>query len=131
VTDDTADFKVGYKKPPTESQFKKGRSGNPSGRPKGSKNFVTSFHEISREPILVTEGGRSVTRSKFDVILLRMVNDAISGSAPARRDFFQAIRLFQQDEVPDATASESSDRDAELMKNFMTRMQKMRTEEPT
>tara|TARA_Y100000590_G_scaffold155765_1_gene179048 strand:- start:267 stop:593 length:327 start_codon:yes stop_codon:yes gene_type:complete len=27
-----------YKKPPKHSQFKKGKSGNPKGRPKGSKN---------------------------------------------------------------------------------------------
>lgn len=30
--------KIGYKKPPKKSQFKKGKSGNPKGRPKGSKN---------------------------------------------------------------------------------------------
>ncbi len=32
---------VGYKKPPLHSRFKKGQSGNPRGRPRGSKNFST------------------------------------------------------------------------------------------
>ncbi len=38
--------------PPAHTRFKKGRSGNPSGRPKGTKNPATclSFTRISRQP---------------------------------------------------------------------------------
>jgi len=32
------DDEVGYKKPPKNSQFKKGQSGNPGGRPRREKN---------------------------------------------------------------------------------------------
>jgi hypothetical protein len=31
-----SEYKVGYGKPPRSGQFKRGNSGNPKGRPKGS-----------------------------------------------------------------------------------------------
>ena len=45
MTDDTSDdpFEVGYKRPPRQSRFQPGQSGNPRGRPKGSKNRVTAL----------------------------------------------------------------------------------------
>ena len=36
-----ADYAVGYGKPPKHTRFKKGRSGNPRGRPRGAKNLST------------------------------------------------------------------------------------------
>ena len=38
---------VGYRSPPKHSQFKKGASGNPKGRPKGTKSFAPATLKIS------------------------------------------------------------------------------------
>ena len=44
-SDDKQNSAVGYGRPPVNRQFKPGQSGNPRGRPKGSKNFPTMFAE--------------------------------------------------------------------------------------
>jgi Family of unknown function (DUF5681) len=55
---------VGYKRPPREHQFRPGRSGNPSGRPKGARNFKSELREELSELITVRDGEREIQVSK-------------------------------------------------------------------
>jgi Family of unknown function (DUF5681) len=54
---------VGYRRPPRNRQFKPGQSGNPTGRPKGAKNFATALAEELDAPITATENGKRKTIS--------------------------------------------------------------------
>ena len=54
ANDGKRDYAVGYGKPPRQTQFKKGQSGNPNGRARGSKNLATlimaALNEIHPAP---------------------------------------------------------------------------------
>jgi hypothetical protein len=73
------DYQVGFRKPPKHSQFVKGRSGNPAGRPKGTKNFPTIFEAELDVRVPVTENGKRKNITKRHAIVKQMVNKAASG----------------------------------------------------
>lgn len=72
-------YEVGYKKPPKETQFKKGQSGNPSGRKK--KPIPKSLHEAIvlelADIVTIKENGKAVKMPKYELLAKAIINDAI------------------------------------------------------
>jgi ribosomal protein S25 len=54
-------YEVGYAKPPEGAKFRKGVSGNPRGRPKGSKNKLPALNEEKMKAIILEEAYRTIT----------------------------------------------------------------------
>ena len=81
MSEDVNDYEVGYGKPPKHSQFKKGRSGNPKGRPRGDKNVGTMVRETFLRKIPITENGKQKKVSILEALLRQMVNAALKGEA--------------------------------------------------
>lgn len=76
-------YEIGYGKPPKDSQFQSGQSGNKMGRPKGSKNVYTLLNEILNQTIPVREGGKTIKISKKVAMLMQLTNEAIKGNIKA------------------------------------------------
>jgi hypothetical protein len=72
-------YEVGFGRPPKQAQFRKGRSGNPKGRPRGSKNFANLIDEALAEPVIINENGRRMKATKLQVIVKQLVNEAARG----------------------------------------------------
>ena len=78
-----ADYAVGYGKPPRHGGFQKGRSGNPKGRPKGSKNFATLLTEALDEKVQITVDGKRRRITKRELVVKQLVNKSASADLRA------------------------------------------------
>lgn len=78
----------GYKKPPRNRQFRKGQSGNPSGRPKQNISFK-SVDRMLRDCLLQeVEGfvnGKRRKMSRLEAIISRQISDALQGDLQATK----------------------------------------------
>ena len=91
---------VGYGNPPMTRRFKQGQSGNPSGRPHGSKNHKTIVKRIANEMHAVTEDGRRRRRSTLELMLLALRNRAAEGNVPAFRALRKYLARFGPQDTP-------------------------------
>lgn len=73
------DDKVGYRRPPVATRFKKGQSGNPSGKRKARLSPSQRLDRILAETVHVTEGGKSKRMDRAEIFLRQTVNRAIAG----------------------------------------------------
>jgi hypothetical protein len=93
-----AEYEIGYGRPPRETRFEKGRSGNPSGRPKGSRGVSTVIAAALSEKVVVNENGKRRTITKLEAAVKQMANKAAGGDQRAAK---LIIELLHQSESRD------------------------------
>jgi hypothetical protein len=76
-------YDVGHGKPPKQCQFKPGQSGNPSGRPKGARNFQAEVLAELAELTTIQEANREITVSKQRACIKALVAAAMRGDMRA------------------------------------------------
>lgn len=107
-------YEVGYGKPPTSGQFRKGQSGNPRGRRKGARNISTVIEEVLNERITVTERGRRRSITTLEALIRGLRADALSGNLKSRLTMvnlaFQVEAKKEGTVTPDPSASEADSR---------------------
>ncbi len=94
------DKRGGYGRPPVANQFKKGRSGNPKGRPKGSKNAATVFKEALNKKVTIKDGNKVRQVTKAQAFFETALHDAIKGDNKARAVVVAMLRQSGLFELP-------------------------------
>ena len=120
-----ADYSVGYGKPPKETQFVKGKSGNPRGRRRGTQNIATIFVRIGTEKISVKENGRTKTMTRLEAVLRQLNNKALSGDLRAGNLFVSWYQTFEASTEAISSKPEVGERDKAALQNILKRMQRL------
>ena len=99
---------VGYGRPPAATRFVKGQSGNPAGRPRGSKNKPAQLDPYdlrqiilaeANRPIEINERGEFVTISMAEAVMRKIAIDAIKGRPRAQELFIKTIDKAQFESI--------------------------------
>ena len=115
------DYEVGYGKPPKKHRFKKGRSGNVRGRPKGAKNLKTDLREELGEKITIREGDVMKKVSKQRAFVKRLVVSAAKGDQKAITTLVNLwLRIFEPDDSSQRERLTSEER--EIIDRLFKRM---------
>ena len=100
---DQRDYEIGFGRPPKATRFKPGGSGNPRGRPKGSRPVGAVLQEVLRQRIPVTENGRTRRLPALEVMLRRLANEAMRSEPSAVKLMLSLVDRYA--EAPEATLS--------------------------
>lgn len=79
-----ADYKVGPGRPPKEYQWKKGQSGNPSGRRRKKLSKEAILDDILSEPIILREDGKERKVTKYEALYRSLLAKAFKSDRAAR-----------------------------------------------
>jgi len=120
MSDNSDDDIAGYCKPPRKSRFQKGRSGNPKGRPKGSKNFASIVLAALNESVIANENGRRKRITKLEAAVKQLVNRAAAGE-PRPLNLLLSLAQAVEPKADAAEAPLSNEADQELMRQLYAR----------
>jgi hypothetical protein len=119
----TGGYPIGYAKPPRKTQFRKGQSGHPAGRPKGTPNFVTALERALSEAVVVNEGGQRHTISKLEATVKQLVNKATLGDPRATQQLLGVLKVIDSEPSESSPANLNITKtDEQVMQNIIERI---------
>lgn len=92
-------YTVGYKRPPLNTRFKPGHSGNPRGRPKKAKSLNTIVRETLGGKVAVRTATGTKKISRIEAVLQKTLELAMKGNSKAQTELIKLWRGAVPEEV--------------------------------
>jgi hypothetical protein len=119
-------YTVGYGRPPVQTRFQPGQSGNPRGRRKGAKNLATLLAAALDERVTVKEGGKQRKITKREAMIKQLVNKSAGADLRAMRMLLDLWRVvegrFDQVEPAPGDTPALSETDKDILQELKTRL---------
>ncbi|MBV6489591.1 MAG: hypothetical protein GHHEDOFH_03587 [Pseudorhodoplanes sp.] len=113
--------KAGPKRPPKAYQFKPGQSGNPRGRPKGTRNLGTDLKDILGRRVSIREDGKERRISRQEALLLSLYNKALRGDVRAATAIINMLSKLAPASAKPPEAPSLSQNDERILADFLRR----------
>ena len=118
--------KRGYKNPPVEHQFKKGKSGNPKGRPRKQKqpssdlnlDIMASLHRELAKTISVQENGQHRVITKLDAIFAQLVAQSVNGKPSQQKMLLSLLTQDKHQATVQETLEQMQSYDEDLLNDL-------------
>jgi formate dehydrogenase maturation protein FdhE len=130
--------KRGYKNPPVEHQFKKGKSGNPKGRPRKKKqssfdpglDLIASVHRELGKTISVQENGQHRKITKLDAFSAQLVAQSVNGKPSQQKMLLSLLTLHKHEETEQRTLEQLQSYDEDLLNDLYDQLNSMNDDTP-
>ena len=125
--------KRGYKNPPVEHQFKKGKSGNPKGRPRKKTkqhsdpglDLIVSVHRELRKSVFVQENGKHREITKLDAFSAQLVAQSVNGKPSQQKMLLSLLTLDRHEETEQQTLEQLHSHDEYLLNELYEQLNSM------
>jgi Family of unknown function (DUF5681) len=118
---DKTNYDVGYRKPPKHTQWKKGQSGNPAGRPRRDADVTTLAAALLNQRIVVRKGRTTKRVTRLEHLLTCLIEKAIAGDARLIRIALDEARKDESRTASD-TFPYNEEVDAEVIASLIERL---------
>jgi len=128
----------GYKNPPKEHQFKKGKSGNLKGRPRKKKqpssdpglDLIASVHHELRKSVFVQENGKHSEITKLDAFSAQLVAQSVNGKPSQQKMLLSLLMLDTHEETQKQTLEQLQSHDEDLLNQLYEQLDAMGGDTP-
>ena len=128
ANEDSPEYDVGFGKPPRHTRFRKGTSGNPKGRPRGTRNLATVLERTLKEKVVINESGIRKTVTKLEAAVKQLVNKAASGDLVAMRQLSSLAGSAEIEPQADQNGSTLEEADQKIVNRLLKKLQESKIE---